>query len=178
MNTATLEHATVTVQYVNPPKGNAVSGSIKDTNGDYYGVHKSALSKFAEGGRYEFDFSTNGAFRNVDTKTIQPLANGRAISTDASNYPSRNAAPRTQAQHAQQDVKRSPPIETGNNGNGNYYQRKSTDPKDAERMFVCSTLNAFISTGRINDDVTTLTRAVQDLRQVWADTFGQDDAAG
>ena len=52
---------------------------------------------------------------------------------------------------------------------------RPTAPRDAERMFVCSTLNAFIQTGRINDDVETLTRAVRDLRQVWAETFGIDD---
>ena len=54
---------------------------------------------------------------------------------------------------------------------------RPTSPRDAERMFVCSTLNAFIQTGRVDCHVEVLASYVNTLRDVWAATFGSDDQA-
>jgi hypothetical protein len=168
MNTATLEHACVQVQYVNQPKGNAVSGSIKDANGDYYGVHKSALNRFQEGGEYEFDFSTNGAFRNIDVKTIQPIATARP-------------QPRAQAQHQQQDVKRSDPVDPprGNGNGGNYY--RPTSPADKKSMFRCAQVGAFIKAGMLRIDRNEIANAIVEIDAGYdmaMKELGQEDAAG
>lgn len=169
MNTMTLtkEHVTVTVQYVNEPKGNAVSGSIKDTNGDYYGVHKSRLHDFAVGQAYEFDFSvSDSGYRNVDVKTIQPLAAARPQQ-------------RAQAHEQRQDVQRSAPVEPPKNGNGNgngYY--KSTDPKDAKRMWMCSQLNALITSRQVVISTEGIAEANRMLSDAYDQTIGQEDAAG
>ena len=42
-------------------------------------------------------------------------------------------------------------------------------------MMVCSTLNAFIQTGRIDCHRDHLTAAIGELRAAYAATFGQDD---
>lgn len=169
MNTATLEHAIVKVQYVNQPKGNAVSGSIKDANGDYYGVHKSALNRFQEGAEYEFDFSTNGAFRNIDVKTIQPIASARPQQ-------------RAQAHEQRQDVQRSGPVEPqrqphgGGNGNGGNY--RPTHPRDARRMFICSQMNALITSHQVQPNTQSIADAIAMLAEAYDATIGQEDAAG
>ena len=68
---------------------------------------------------------------------------------------------------------------TPQQGNGkkmdtqNYF--RPTSPRDAERMFVCSTLNAFIQTGRVPNEVPALVSYVTALRDVWQQTFGADD---
>lgn len=183
MNTATMErpatkeHAVVTIQYVNEPKGAAVSGSIKDTNGDYWGIHKSGLSQVRgqEGQRVEFDFvATANGFRNVDVKTIQIVANGHRVE----NYPSRNAPPRAQAHDARQDVQRSAPGEhQPQNGNGCRY-RQPAHPYDAEQMWVCKMLGDLIAAHIIKDDVNDMDVAITNLRQLWRKHFGQEDAAG
>ena len=66
------------------------------------------------------------------------------------------------------------PAPQNGNGNGNGWYRP-THPRDAERMFTCSILNALIEKGYVRDDVDGLKRAVNDLRQVWQETFGADD---
>ena len=190
MNTATMErtkeHVVVTVQYVNQPKGNAVSGSIKDMNGDYYGVHKSKLDLFVPGMPYEFDFSVSEAgYRNVDVKTIQPVAAQRQapLSTDPTNYPSRNAPPRAQAQNARPaPVQRSAPIEPPHqkpprqpqNGNGGQFYRP-TSPKDARRMFICSQMNALITSHQVRPNADDIAAAIAMLSDAYDMTLGQED---
>jgi hypothetical protein len=128
------EHATVTVQYVNQPKGAAVSGSIKDANGDYYGVHKSALNRFQEGGKYEFEFRTSDSgFRNVDVKTIQPVMNGGTPRGQYEVHEQRQpvaAAPQPQAVRPTQ-------------------YRQPVTPAEAKSMFRTSCVNAAIQSRQV-----------------------------
>lgn len=58
-----------------------------------------------------------------------------------------------------------------NNGNG-HAPRQPTDPTDAERMFTCSLLNAFIQAGKVDLDEGSLTQSTNMLRSVWQETFG------
>jgi hypothetical protein len=178
MNTQALERAitktaTVTVQYVNLPKQGRKSGSIKDVDGQFFGVWPTMLAQFQEGETYEIEYTektVNGVVYR-DVKAVHPAV-------DAEQF----RAPAPQPSRPQPQPKRSAPMQqpapqNGNgNGNGNGWYRP-THPRDAERMFVCSTLNAYIQTGRINDDVDALLRAVNTLRQVWQETFGADDLA-
>lgn len=69
--------AEVTVQYVNPPKGRARSGSIKDTSGAYYGIDWPGMQNdFKPGCTYKVEYEQNGQFRNV--KRSQLVAEGTA----------------------------------------------------------------------------------------------------
>lgn len=56
-------------------------------------------------------------------------------------------------------------------------QYGQTDNKTAERIFVCGALNAAIHGGHVQVTPETLTQAVNDLRQVWASTFGNKQKA-
>ena len=52
---------------------------------------------------------------------------------------------------------------------GNTY--RETCPKDAERMFVCSTLNAFIQAGKVHLEPEQLAAATMMLRRLWQYAF-------
>lgn len=67
-----MNFAEVTVQYVNPPKGRARSGSIKDTDGAYWGIEWPAMQhSFKEGGTYKVKYEQNGQYRNIkDMKLV------------------------------------------------------------------------------------------------------------
>jgi hypothetical protein len=148
-----LEHATIKVQYVNPPKEGKKKGSVRDTEGDYYGVWIDKLATFEPGGSYEITFRETNGYRDV--VAVKPVVQQQKAPNDYTVV-------RTAAPHE----KHSAPA------NGYY---RPTSPRDAERMFVCSILNAFIQTGRIENEGQALARAVNTLREVWGTTFGNDD---
>ena len=54
---------------------------------------------------------------------------------------------------------------------------RETSMKDAERMFVCSLLNAAITSGKVDFTGAKLEAAVNGLRGVWANTFGLIEAS-
>jgi len=67
------------------------------------------------------------------------------------------------------------PARRDNDNGMAYYRRKPTDPQDAERMFCTKILGDLIMSHQIKgDDVDALTRAVNQLREVWRDTFGRN----
>ena len=55
-------------------------------------------------------------------------------------------------------------------GGGTY---RETCAKDAERMFTCSILNAFIQAGKVDLNGPQLVNHTLMLRKVWQHTFGQ-----
>lgn len=63
--------AEVTVQYVNPPRGRARSGSIKGTDGAYYGIDWPGMQNdFQPGSTYKVEYEQNGQFRNVKSAKL------------------------------------------------------------------------------------------------------------
>jgi hypothetical protein len=56
------------------------------------------------------------------------------------------------------------------NGARNTY--RETSPGDAERMFVCSLLNAAIAAGKLQLGSEALVSAIKTTRSAWATTFG------
>jgi hypothetical protein len=63
-----------------------------------------------------------------------------------------------------------PPRPAGNRFSG----PRETSMKDAERMFVCSLLNAAIQSGKVEFSGAKLEAAVNGLRSVWANTFAAE----
>jgi len=57
----------ITVAYVNSPRGNAKSATIKDTGGAYYGIDPKWQSQFTPGVTYKLEYDTDptGKYRNV-----------------------------------------------------------------------------------------------------------------
>lgn len=59
-----MAQATIKVAYVNPPKPGKKLGSIKDENGNYYGVWPDKLSLFEPGRTYTIEFTEENGFKN------------------------------------------------------------------------------------------------------------------
>jgi hypothetical protein len=153
---ANLEDATITVQFINPLKEGKKNHTVKDTNDGIWLLDPKKRDLLREGETYKIEYdewSHNGMrFRRIEN--AYPMS------------PPRHPVPEGATAASPQPSKKM----------DQYY--RPTSPKDGERMFVCKILGDFIATGRINDDVDTLTRAVNDLRTVWRATFGQDEISG
>ena len=197
MNTQTLERptirtATITVQFVNEPKGRARSGSIKDIDGIYFWVKPDMLAEFQPGEQHDIEYTetVSEGFTNRTIKAhrlvLQEQRPASApqrqapLSTDPTNYPSRNAPPRAQAQTRSDPVQRSAPVDPPppqrqpQNGNGNGYYRP-TSPKDARRMFICSQMNALITSHQVRPNTDDIAAAIAMLSDAYDMTLGQED---
>jgi hypothetical protein len=82
----------VVAKFVNPPRGKAISGSIKTPDGTYYGVKPEMLSLFQQGETYEIEWSQNGQFKNITAAKpfIPTPANGGGAAISAVSYSSRS----------------------------------------------------------------------------------------
>lgn len=171
MNTATLERATITVARIIPAKDRGKSATIKDVDGRMFGIWPDKLGLVNEGASYDVEFSEN-------VKSGTTYRDIKAIRENQRQAPRAQASERKSdpfvTSSEMRDQRQSEPPKPQQNGNGNGYYRP-TAPRDAERMFVCSTLNAFIQTGRVENDADELVARVNILREVWQRTFGQDD---
>lgn len=134
----------VTIKYVNEPKEGKTRGSIKGTEGDFFGCPQGMLRHFQAGKTYDVTYSESGEWKTV-TGAAEVLAEVRR-GAPASSEP---AAPST----------------------GGYY--KPTCPQDAERMFVCATLGALIRAGEVKNDKRQLWNTTNMLRDLWQASFGE-----
>jgi len=153
------ERGTITVQRIFPAKAQGKSAYLKDVDGMMFGIWPDKLGLIREGDSYEIEFSSkvsNGTTYR-DIKAVKMIAKAEPA--------------REQFTQAAPAPKVGPP--KGNDAGGGYF--RPTAPKDAERMWACSILNAFISTGRIDCERGHLTAAINELRAAYAATFGQDD---
>lgn len=85
----------VKVAFVNPPKQDGWSGSIKAEDGEYYNVHADELDRFEKGAEYDinFDFNKKGyknvkGFSRVSTSPPPQHATGQNIPTRPAPQPS------------------------------------------------------------------------------------------
>lgn len=142
-----MQTATITIKYVNPPKGKGPA-SVKDTNGVYWKFwpRDIPVDRFAAGQSYTVLYKTE-PYNGEDQYYIQEVTGGQA----------------------------SAPAPQKSNGHAPEVQRR-TSPTDAERMFVCSILNASVQSGKVDFITSDLTEAVNVLRSVWQTTFGRDAA--
>lgn len=151
MNTMELSHDTITVAKIFRPTEEGKGARIKGTDGQMLGVWPDKLHLVQEGGTYDFGYSVKGVYRNIQTiKEVAP--------------PRQEPAPLAAA---------AKPAPQPNGNGGGYY--RPTSPRDAERMWVCSTIGHFIETGRLELDSEMLTQAVNILRTTWQNTFGKDE---
>lgn len=154
------ERGLITVAQIMPAPGPGKSARIKDTDGMMFGIYPDKMNGVEIGGAYEIEFTakvSNGVTYR-DIKAIRGTQRpGPAPEQFTGGRPQQAAKPAA----AQA------------NGNGQYY--RPTAPRDSERMFCCSTLNAFIQTGRVDCHRDVLAQAINELRAAYAMTFGQDD---
>lgn len=143
-----MQQATIQVQFVNQPKTATGPGSVKDSNGKYWKV----WSPKKQGDPSLDDFVAGGTY----SITYKPgTYQGKPDDTITSVTQTAGAvAPKT-------------------NGH-TIAPRQSTSPTDAERMFTCSLLNAFIQAGKVELSPDEVEGATLMLRGIWQNTFGAD----
>ena len=135
-----MSQQTITIAFVNQPRqAGGKKGSVKDTEGRYWGVWADKLGQYQVGQSYDITFETT-QWQGKDQHTIKSA------------------------------TARGAPV-AANNGNG-MTPRQPTAPTDAERMFVCSLLNAGIQSGKIDVSENSVGAATNMLRRVWQGTFG------
>lgn len=157
------ERGLITVQNIMPAAAANKSARIKDTDGVIFSIWPDKLNGINIGETYEIDFVLNGAYRNIKAiRTAQRPGPAPAQFTAGQQQPARSLSSAA-----------APPTGPQQNGNGQYY--RPTSPRDSERMFTCSTLNAFIQTGRVDCHRDALAQIINELRAAYAMTFGQDD---
>lgn len=169
-----LERAVITIDRIIDPKGPGKPAAIKTTNGMSFGIWPDKTAGVRVGEVYEIEFDTNGAYRNI--KTIR--ASGRPgpapsqFTTGAQDYGQQQNAPR-QVQTAAAEPQRQAPQQNGNGNGGNYY--RPTSPKDSRRMFICSQMNALITSHQVQVTAQGIADAIMMLSDAYDATLGRED---
>lgn len=161
MNTVALQQArfeqgTITVERIFPAKAQGKSANIKDTSGLLFGVWPDKLGLFNVGGTYEIEYSSkvsNGVTYR-DIKTVKMVARD-----EPPPQASRSAAPAA----------------TSPNGNGSGQYFRPTSPKDARRMFICSQMNALITSHQVQPTAQGVADAIVMLADAYDATLGRED---
>src|SRR5215468_69925 len=136
----------LTIKYVNPPKEGKKRGSIKGTDDSFFLVIPGDLHLFEPGKTYDVVYIQNGEWKTVQSATAVEASPQR---------PTPTAAPA-----ASHDM-------------GGEFNRQ-TNPIDAQRMFVCANLTAFIAAGKVELDPKSLGDAVNMLKRLWTYAFEGD----
>lgn len=143
---------TMTIADITHPKPDKKRGAVKGTDGARFGCFAEKIGLFEIGKTYEIEH-TDGEYKNVTSAkpavaSVHSLDAARAAAAPATSSPPRDK-------------------EFG----------WQTHPVDAERMFVCSTLNAFIAAGKVSLDSKELAAATIKLRGLWNYTFVSNSRA-
>ena len=154
------ERGLITVVQIMPAPGPGKSARIKDADGMMFGIWPDKLNGVEIGGAYEIEFTAKVS-NGVTYRDIKAIRGTQRPGPAPEQFTAGRSQQAAKPQAAQP------------NGNGQYY--RPTAPRDSERMFCCSTLNAFIQTGRVDCHRDVLAQAINELRAAYAMTFGQDD---
>jgi hypothetical protein len=129
-----MHQATISVKYVNQPDKNPEYGSLKDANGNYWGVPKSMLSQFQPDHSYRVGYTTFTAKTGKEYHTI------KEIEVDAPGLP--------------------PPTHNRPHSNGNGHANGASKDRF---IFMCGALNRFIQTGKLSVDADQIEVAIRHL---------------
>lgn len=164
------DRATITVQYVNAPSNPKGPGSVKDATGRYWKVwdRDVSLDEFSEGQAYTVEFETS-EYNGKPQYYIKRLLTASPERTKPDPFerdPFESGLPEAPAPRSAPQAPRPAPQAT--------WSRQATSPVDAERMFTCSIVNAYVEAGRIPLAFKELNEAVELVRDVWRENFGSD----
>jgi hypothetical protein len=174
MNTQTMERAPLTqivgtVVFKHPAPATNRSGKIKLEDGKILSAFPDKLVMVEVGGTYDFGCVVTEK-QGVNYHDVKVVRATTQAPPERPAYLNRLAPDRPQPPQQRSAPVQQQPTQAKPQPNFGY----QTHPLNSEQMFVCSILNAFIKTGRIDNDVAALTDAVVKLRQVWQQTFGLD----
>lgn len=154
-----IEHGTITVAAIFPAKAQGKSATIKDTDGMMFGVWPDKLGIFRDGETYEIDFTSKVS----NGTTYRDIKGARMVA---------KPGPAPEQFTGSREPQRQATSPSGNKA-GEYF--RPTSPKDARRMFLCSTLNAFIQTGRVDAHRDHLTAVIKEILAAYDATVALDD---
>ena len=143
-----MQKATVTVDFVNPPKDGKKFGSIKTKELGYVSVWPDKLDNFKKGQKYTIQYeTTDSGYHN-----FKAMAGGDFPDSDLGDT---GVAP--------------PPLPKPN------YQTAPSRPVDPtpERIFVCGIVNSAVSSGRVELDRDAIIALVNEARSAWRETLGK-----
>ena len=150
MAAAPIKTRTVKIKYVNQPKDGKTRGSIKGTNDEFFGVHVSKLTMFEVGMTYDVSYTEDGEWRTVVSATLIE--------------PERKPEPESHPEH-RAAASRPAAIPSGETN-------RQTHPIDAERMWVCSLMNAAITARVLNPlDLKAMGEATMNFKRLWTYAF-------
>jgi hypothetical protein len=159
MNTVALqqprfEQGTITVDRIFPAKAQGKSANIKDTSGLLFGVWPDKLGLFNVGETYEIEFSSkvsNGVtYRDIKTAKMVARSEPPSLQSGATRTASPPGAP-----------------------SGQYF--RPTSPKDARRMFICSQMNALITSHQVQVSAQGIADSIVMLADAYDATLGRED---
>jgi len=157
-----LAQTSITVQYVNPPKGKGPA-SVKDTSGIYWKVWTTGkspipLETFREGGTYSVAYKTE-QYQGKDQHTIVSVENGQAEFTP---HPAPSAVTVKPNGGPALTIHAKPASGYDDN------------PAKAERIFVEGALNRAIQNGKVDVySLDELVAAIDNLRSAYQQTLGK-----
>ncbi len=168
--------ASFTVAGSYPPKDGKKTGSIKDTNNNWWSVWPDKLGAFDVGKSYRVEYTTwspepGKSFHTiVAVKLEAPMADPEFESQEYDDppfhsEPQQNYAPGKLSPHG--DALGPGFVQTP------MAPRQPTHPIDAEHMFVGAILKAMIQANQLNgNEVIAVMQATKNMRTVWKATFG------
>ena len=138
-------------KYVNAPRGNARSATVKDDQGGYWGIHPGDMGKFQVGVPVTIDY------------TVRTGQDGKSYYNVTSIVGGLGQAP-TNPQANFQPLKGR--IETKWSDTPRPFQ---ADPRKSEDIFVCGVVNSAISHQSYLLDPSSLATLVRNARAAWRD---------
>ena len=164
-----METATIEVAFVKPPAEGKQYGSVKTINNEWWPVKQDRIREFEPGNKYELAYTeSDKGFKNIIgvKKIVAETARPQRFEGAEFREPQRNGATLTTAA-AQPKTQAAP--------QNNYY--RPTAPRDAKRMALCSWMNAFIQTGRVERSREAMIETIRMLSDSYDETIGQEDEA-
>ena len=136
-------------KFVNPPKGNQTSGSIKTADGAYYNVPPAMLNQFQPNNSYTVEYTEKAGTGQWAGKTFRSIT--KIASTEAA------------------------PPQANTGGGGGY---GAHDAATKENIFVCGAINNAIRGDQLSiNDRDALKLALENLHWAWGMTYGRKAAA-
>lgn len=165
------QSATITVAEIIPAPSQGRSARLKDSEGIIYGIWPNRLGQVEPGQAYDIEFSST-LKNGVTFRDIKDIALNSKVTVAQANASGTN---RAQPARPSAQAAATPGVgqQGGSTPGGSYY--RPTPPRDAERMFVVKLAGDFIATGRVEFTPEEMINLVNNLRDAWHATFGQDE---
>lgn len=154
-----MPQATLTPKFINPPRGNARSASIKDENGSYWGIHPGDMSKFTANVPVTVEYATS--------------ENNGKVYYNIKSIVGQQASANPQAQHqGSRPQINAPQMAIPNQQRP--LANPQADPRKSEDIFVCGVINHAIAHQSLPLDSVSLRQVIAAARTAWRN--GEPDA--